>query len=54
MIEILKARSGNCCELCGATENLGVYTVPPAKNESTERTPPRKGNSMATTKPLKK
>ena len=36
MIEILKARSGNCCELCGATENLGVYTVPPAKNESTD------------------
>ena len=36
MIEILKARSGNCCELCGATENLGVYTIPPAKNESTD------------------
>ena len=36
MIEILKARSGNCCELCGATENLGVYTVPPARNESTD------------------
>ena len=36
MIEILKARSGNCCVLCGATENLGVYTVPPAKNESTD------------------
>jgi len=36
MIEILKARSGNCCELCGATENLSVYTVPPARNESTD------------------
>ena len=36
MIEILKKRSGNCCELCGATENLKVYTVPPAKNESTD------------------
>ena len=36
MIEILKARSGNCCELCGATKNLGVYTVPPARNESTD------------------
>ena len=36
MIEILKARSGNCCELCGATENLGVYTIPPARNESTD------------------
>ena len=36
MIEILKARSGNYCELCGATENLGVYTIPPAKNESTD------------------
>ena len=36
MIEILKARSGNYCELCGATEKLGVYTIQPAKNESTD------------------
>ena len=36
MLQELKSRSGNCCELCGATENLSVYTVPPARNESTD------------------
>ncbi len=28
--ERLKGRSGNCCELCGATEGLKVYEVPPS------------------------
>ena len=28
--ETLKGRSGNCCELCGATEGLKVYEVPPS------------------------
>ena len=36
MLQELKSRSGNCCELCGAAENLSVYTVPPARNESTD------------------
>jgi protein PhnA len=27
----LQERSGSVCELCGATENLGVYEVPPTK-----------------------
>ena len=26
----LEERSGNCCELCGATENLSVYEVSPS------------------------
>ena len=30
----LGKRSNNTCELCGATENLKVYTVEPAKEES--------------------
>lgn len=30
----LKERSGNSCELCGSTENLIIYTVPPKLDES--------------------
>ncbi len=30
LIEELKQRSGSTCELCGATEDLGVYEVPMA------------------------
>lgn len=29
LLENLKERSGNACELCGATESLQVYEVPP-------------------------
>ena len=29
LLEELQERSGNTCELCGATENLKVYEVPP-------------------------
>ncbi len=32
----LKQRSNNSCELCGSSDNLGVYTVPPALNESVD------------------
>lgn len=28
------ARSGHACELCGQSESLGVYTVPPAEAPS--------------------
>ncbi len=30
----LQARSGNACELCGATARLCVYAVPPPRHES--------------------
>lgn len=29
LLEVLKERSGNSCELCKATENLSIYNVPP-------------------------
>ena len=32
----LYARSESKCELCGATENLGVYEVPPNSNGSAD------------------
>lgn len=32
----LQARSESKCELCGATESLGVYEVPPNSNGSTD------------------
>lgn len=31
-LQILQARSESKCELCGATENLAVYEVPPEAN----------------------
>lgn len=30
LLQELKKRSGNCCELCGATDGLSIYEVPPA------------------------
>ena len=33
----LHARSGSRCELCGATEKLGVYEVPPDAGDSPDR-----------------
>lgn len=33
LLEDLKNRSGNQCELCGATEDLKVYEVPPVSTE---------------------
>ena len=30
ILDELKERSGNKCELCGATKDLNVYEVPPA------------------------
>lgn len=35
--QALHARSGSRCELCGATEALGVHEVPPAADGSAER-----------------
>lgn len=35
--EILQARSAGQCELCGATEGLAVYEVPPAADGSAEQ-----------------
>ncbi len=32
----LKQRSNNSCELCGLSDNLSVYIVPPALNESVD------------------
>ena len=32
----LRARSGSVCELCGATDNLGVYSVTPYSDDSAE------------------
>lgn len=29
VIDLLKERSGNACELCKATDNLSIYNVPP-------------------------
>jgi protein PhnA len=33
----LQARSNECCELCGSTENLGVFEVLPAPNDTADR-----------------
>jgi len=35
--QTLRERSGERCELCGATETLGVYEVSPASDGSAER-----------------
>ena len=32
----LQARSESKCELCGATENLGIYLVPPTPSETVD------------------
>jgi len=34
VLQTLKDRSGNCCELCKSTENLKQYTIPPSLNEN--------------------
>ena len=36
--QALRERSGSKCELCGATENLGVYEVPPDSDGSVDKT----------------
>jgi len=33
----LEARSGSACELCNATENLGIYEVPPISDGSADQ-----------------
>ena len=33
----LRKRSGDCCELCGSTESLQVYVVPPSKKEEVNK-----------------
>jgi len=33
----IQKRSGNACELCGATENLGIYHVPPNHDHTLEK-----------------
>ncbi len=35
--QALQARSNNCCELCGATNNLAVYPVPPNSDLSVQQ-----------------
>ncbi len=35
--QALQERSGSKCELCGATDGLGVYEVPPASDGSAEQ-----------------
>jgi protein PhnA len=35
--QALHERSGSRCELCGATENLGIYEVPPESDGSAEK-----------------
>lgn len=35
--QALHARSGSQCELCGATEDLGVYDVPPSSDGSADQ-----------------
>ena len=34
MLQELKSRSGNCCELCGATENLSMWYLPWSNTKS--------------------
>ena len=34
VLETLKDRSGNICELCKSTEDLKQYTIPPSLNEN--------------------
>jgi len=35
--QALKERSGAVCELCSATDNLHIYTVPPAEEASADK-----------------
>ncbi|WP_053976201.1 PhnA domain-containing protein [Mangrovimonas xylaniphaga] len=34
VLQTLQERSNNTCELCGATEHLSQYTIPPSLNEN--------------------
>ncbi|MEL0455585.1 PhnA domain-containing protein [Flavobacteriaceae bacterium SZ-1-7] len=34
VLQTLKDRSNNCCELCGSNEDLSQYTIPPSLNEN--------------------
>ncbi|WP_282136588.1 PhnA domain-containing protein [Seonamhaeicola maritimus] len=36
VLQTLKERSNNTCELCGATEDLKQYTIPPSLNENVD------------------
>ncbi|TXG36672.1 PhnA domain-containing protein [Seonamhaeicola maritimus] len=36
VLQTLKERSNNKCELCGATEDLKQYTIPPSLNENVD------------------
>ena len=36
LVKDLEKRSGNVCELCGSTEDLKVYYLPPNSNETLE------------------
>lgn len=37
VIKELQARSGSVCELCGITDDLGVYEVPPVAKEGSDK-----------------
>jgi len=37
VLKELQTRSGSVCELCGATDNLNVYEVPPAAKEGSDK-----------------
>lgn len=34
LLQTLQERSNNTCELCGASDNLSQYTIPPSLNEN--------------------
>lgn len=36
VLQVLKDRSNNTCELCASTNNLAQYTIPPSLNENVE------------------
>ncbi|TYA64672.1 PhnA protein, partial [Seonamhaeicola marinus] len=36
VLQTLKERSNNTCELCGATNNVSQYTIPPSLNENVD------------------
>lgn len=36
LIDRLKGRANNACELCKSTEQLSIYTLPPSTSESTD------------------
>ncbi len=38
LVDVLKQRSGNQCELCKSTDNLGIYEVPPHSEQREDDT----------------